>query len=83
MCSFQEKVFLLCPYDEKIATLQIAHGSFLIFCLMVFLPNINFFISKANKPPKIDPKKLKNRLVLLLLDMSYLLQKQSKLCNQT
>ena len=28
---------------------------------MILLPNINFFISKQSKTPKIDPKRLKQQ----------------------
>ena len=45
----------------NVLTLQTAHGSFLMLCQMVLLPNINFLISKQNKTPKIDPKMLKQQ----------------------
>ena len=60
MCNFQEKMFLLCPYEEMTLTLQTAHGNFLILCQMFLLANIiNFLISKQNKTPQIYPKMLK------------------------
>ena len=59
MCSFQENMFLLCPYEEISSNFETAHGNFLIFCELVFLPNINFLISKQDKTKKIDPNMLK------------------------
>ena len=45
----------------NVLTLKTAHGNFLMLCKIVLLPNINFLISKQNKPPKIDPLKLKQQ----------------------
>ena len=59
MCSFKKKKVFSLSMFGNIYTLQTAHGSFLMICQMVLLPNINFLISKQNKTPKIDPKMLK------------------------
>ena len=45
----------------NVHTPSTAHGSFLMPCQMVLLPNINSLISKQNKTPKIDPKMLKQQ----------------------
>ena len=66
MCSSQEKMFLLCPYED-VLTLQTAHGNFLVLCQMVLHPNINFLIIKQNKTPKIDLKLLKQEAGIAIL----------------
>ena len=60
MCSFQEKMFLLCfVHMRKWPHTLNTHGNFLILCQRALLPNINYLISKRNKTPKIDSKMLK------------------------
>ena len=44
-------MFLLYPYEDMSSHFETANGSFLTFCQMVLLPNINFLVSKQNKTP--------------------------------
>ena len=57
MCSFQQKMFLLCQYKEMLLHFKRHMETFLLF-QMGLLPNNNFLISKQNKTPKTDPKML-------------------------
>ena len=53
MCSFEKKIFSSFSMFGNVLTLQTAHGNFLKLCQMVFLPNINFLISKKIKQQKL------------------------------
>ena len=53
MCSFAKKFFSSLSMFVNVLTLQTAHGNFLKLCQMVFLPNINFLISKKIKQQKL------------------------------
>ena len=54
MWSFQEKNISSLSVLGNALTLPTAYGKFLILCQIILFPNINFFISKQNKTPKID-----------------------------
>ena len=56
MCSFYEKLFLLCLYEEMLLHLKLHMKTFSYFGRWFYFLILTFYIIKQNKSPKIDPK---------------------------